>query len=168
MSKLAKTPFAERLSLLIDGLIERHIYSSRRQFALAAKLNEVSLSDNLKKGTEPRFSTLESILITNPTVSAEWLMRGEGGMFRSLAKMDAGGDNIIMVDRSHHTASNGSTIGDGNVTSSAKELLSQLQKENSCLAEQIKVKDEQLKVKDEQLKVKDEQIASLFAIIHKQ
>lgn len=161
MSKLTKPTISERLGRLIDGLIEKRVYTSRRQFALAAKLNEVSLSDNLNKGTEPRFSTLESILTTNPTVSAEWLMRGEGGMFRSLAKMDAGGDNIIMVDRSHHTANNGSTIGDGNVTASAKELLSQLQKENSCLAEQ-------LKVKDEQLKIKDEQIASLFAIIHKQ
>lgn len=67
----------ERLAMLVANSERR----SRRAFAQAAGLNEVSFNDNLRKGTEPRYNTLLAILTANPKVSAEWLMRGKGDMF---------------------------------------------------------------------------------------
>lgn len=67
----------ERLAILVANSEHR----SRRAFAQAAGLNEVSFNDNLRKGTEPRYNTLLAILTAYPKVSAEWLMRGKGDMF---------------------------------------------------------------------------------------
>ena len=75
-------------------------------------------------------------------------MRGEGEMFRT-AHLTAGGNNIIKIDKSNRTVSNGGTIGDGN--GAATELVDQLRKENERLSEQIRTKDEQIRTKDEQI-----------------
>ena len=131
---------ASAITERLNSLLSSGLFATKRALAQAAGINEVTLNDNLKR-TEPRFSTLEAILKACPSVSAEWLMRGEGEMFRT-AHLTAGGNNIIKIDKSNRTVSNGGTIGDGN--GAATELVDQLRKENERLSEQIRTKDEQI------------------------
>lgn len=143
---------------LLD-LVKVSGFRSRRAFAQAAGINEITFNDNLAKGAEPRFSTLESILKAFPNVSSEWLMRGEGYMFRTGEKPE----NVIQTDKPTRTVA-----GDNNSENTYTTLIEQLRKENVSLQEQLREKGEQLKVKDEQIRNKDTQMASLLSILDKQ
>ena len=50
-------------------------------FAKLIGVAQASLRDCVKNGSEPKFSTLNKILIAKPMISAEWLLRGTGEMF---------------------------------------------------------------------------------------
>lgn len=71
---------------------------SIRQFAEAAGLVCGTLTDTLHNGTEPRYTLLRSILNSNPNVSAEWLMRGEGSMYKNDRVRVNDNDNIPEVN----------------------------------------------------------------------
>lgn len=71
---------------------------SIRQFAEAAGLVCGTLTDTLHNGTEPRYTLLRSILNSNPDVSAEWLMRGEGPMYKNDRVRANGNNNIPEVN----------------------------------------------------------------------
>lgn len=144
------------ISKRLEQLVHSNLYRSRRAFALAAGINEVTLSDNLRKGTEPRYSTLAAILKANPQVSAEWLMRGEGNMLRTGEQPE----NVMQVDKPTRTAG-GSGVAEGSNSENADSTIVEL------LRKEVASLQEQLKEKGEQLKVKDEQIASLLAILSK-
>lgn len=62
----------------IQRIYDESGFRSVRAFALYAGINVGTFNDTLKKGNEPRFALLETILKCCPKVSAEWLMRGEG------------------------------------------------------------------------------------------
>ena len=64
----------ERISEIISNMG----YKSKRAFAEKIGVAQTSLNDILN-GAEPKFSTLNKILIAEPLISAEWLMRGERG-----------------------------------------------------------------------------------------
>lgn len=68
----------ERISEIISNMG----YKSKRAFAEKIGVAQTSLNDILN-GAEPKFSTLNKILIAEPLISAEWLMRGEGNMLKS-------------------------------------------------------------------------------------
>lgn len=68
----------ERIMLIIS----RNGYKSKRAFAEKIGVAQTSLNDVLN-GAEPKFSTLNKILTAEPLISAEWLMRGEGDMYKS-------------------------------------------------------------------------------------
>lgn len=67
----------ERISEIISNMG----YKSKRAFAEKIGVAQTSLNDILN-GAEPKFSTLNKILIAEPLISAEWLMRGEGDMLK--------------------------------------------------------------------------------------
>ena len=72
-----KASINERIGLIIS----KCNYKSRRAFAESINIAPTSLNGVLN-GAEPKFSTLNNILIAEPNISAEWLIRGEGDMFR--------------------------------------------------------------------------------------
>ena len=160
MSKLESV-----INVRLRSLIGSGLFATKRALAKSAGINEMTLNDNLRDKM-PSFATLEAILKAVPTISAEWLMRGEGEMFRGADIKTGSGDNIITIDKSSRSVVGGGTIGDGN-NASSPDLVAQLHRTVESLTEQLKAKDEQLKAKDEQLRAKDEQMATLFALIRK-
>lgn len=56
---------------------------SVRSYALKIGVPPTTLNECIK-GSEPRFSLLKSILDGEPSISAEWLIRGKGDMETSI------------------------------------------------------------------------------------
>ena len=73
-----ETTINERIAQLVEALG----YRSKRAFALQIGIAQTSFNAILN-GAEPKFSTLNKILTAHPTVSAEWLMTGNGTMLKS-------------------------------------------------------------------------------------
>lgn len=72
-------PFPERLSTVFDAL-----QSSPYKFANEHGFNRASLFNLVAGRTKPGFDMLERICEVEPTVSAEYLLRGEGEPLRNL------------------------------------------------------------------------------------
>lgn len=132
------------ISSRLDTLIGRCGFRSLRSFATAAGVSPISFQGNVALGKEPRFSTLASILKSFPQISAEWLMRGEGDIFRA--------DGLSAANVSHDGDASRS-VGVENPANADASLIEQLRKENAALLDQ--------------LKVKDSQISALFAMLSK-
>ncbi len=110
-------------------------YKNKRTMALTAGVKEMTLNNAIEKGSDTRYSFLEAILKANPNVSAEWLMRGEGEMFRDAGKQEgATGDNIIDASKSNNK---GAIITND-------ELYEALRQENASLKDQLRAKDSQI------------------------
>ncbi len=118
-------------------------YKNKRTMALTAGVKEMTLNNAIEKGSDTRYSFLEAILKANPNVSAEWLMRGEGEMFRDAGKQEgATGDNIIDASKSNNK---GAIITNGAVTTGTNdELYEALRQENTSLKDQLRAKDSQI------------------------
>lgn len=118
-------------------------YKNKRTMALTAGVKEMTLNNAIEKGSDTRYSFLEAILKANPNVSAEWLMRGEGEMFRDAGKQEgATGDNIIDASKSNNK---GAIITNGAVTTGTNdELYEALRQENASLKDQLRAKDSQI------------------------
>lgn len=70
----------------INQRIERVIECSGVSLTAFAKkigIAQTSLRECVKNGAEPKYSTLNKIVMSNPLISAEWLLRGEGNMYRT-------------------------------------------------------------------------------------
>lgn len=113
---------------------------SQRQFAYRTGINEMTLSDALR-GTEPKFSTLEAILKAYPKLSAEWLMRGEGEMYRDGAQSPQ--VSVVSENRT----------GNGDIVSHTTAIKG----DDSALVELLRT----------QLAQKDEQIRQLLNVLNK-
>ncbi len=146
----------------IQRIYDESGFRSVRAFALYAGINVGTFNDTLKKGNEPRFALLETILKCCPKVSAEWLMRGEGEMYRdgTVSQLAAVKKEPIVNVPNNTASDNGTIVGSGNVITADKSVVESFQRENSILKEQ-------LDIANEQLRKKDEQIAALFALIIK-
>lgn len=68
----------ERIKSLIT-----HLGLSTRAFALNCGIRQNTLSNQLNGIRELSLSTVLAILSSYPDVSSDWLMRGEGEMFKS-------------------------------------------------------------------------------------
>lgn len=66
-----------KLADRVDGISE---------LARVTGLKLPTLKQVCNKFTEPRYSLLERVLKSQPEISAEWLMRGEGEVTRSMDK----------------------------------------------------------------------------------
>ena len=107
-----ETIINERIAQLLHALG----YRSKRAFALQIGIAQTSFNAILN-GAEPKFSTLNRILTTHPTVSAEWLMRGEGEMLKGDApagvfeltreQLDYVADSVFALLRERMGAVNG-------------------------------------------------------------
>lgn len=52
-------------------------------FAKMIGIAQTSLRDCVKNGSEPKYSTLNKIIIAKPMISADWLLTGNGEMEKS-------------------------------------------------------------------------------------
>lgn len=69
-----------RIQELVDVKTESN---SKRSFASIIGVPERTFSTYLKTGRTPSLEVIDAILTTFPDVSAEWLLRGEGKMYKS-------------------------------------------------------------------------------------
>lgn len=104
----------------------------------------VTLSRQISGRTALSFSTIDIFLDKFPDVSAEWLLRGEGDMFKH-------------TNHATIQTQNGG-IGNTQNMNTFTEPIDLLRTEIAAKNEQIKVKDDQLRTKDDQLKAKDDQL----------
>lgn len=124
----------------INAILQNSGLRSNRAFAIKAGINEVTFGDTLR-GAEPKFSTLEAILKAYPKLSAEWLMRGEGEMYRDGAQ--SAGVSVVSENRT----------GNGDIVSHTTAIKS----DDSALVELLRT----------QLAQKDEQIRQLLNVLNK-
>lgn len=69
-----------RIQELVDAKTESN---SKRSFASIIGVPERTFSTYLKTGRTPSLEVIDAILSAFPDVSAEWLLRGEGKMYKS-------------------------------------------------------------------------------------
>ncbi len=86
-----KTTINERIAQLISKV-------ARSQSAFAASLGKKggSISPITTGKSKPGFELLELIIDTYPQVSADWLMKGEGQMFKKAVDPNGQGDGYLM------------------------------------------------------------------------
>ena len=106
---------------------------SVNSFSSYIGVSQPTLKACIDGNNAPRYDTLQKILIANPMISAEWLMRGEGPMFRSDSSQSIG-------DISGSTAVGNNVHGSGNNITSHAELAALQQQ----YLEMLKKRDEQI------------------------
>ena len=74
--------FSERLERILE-----HFQVTPYALSKKANLNK-SMVSNYLMGSQPSFETIANILRVYPTISAEWLMRGEGPMIKDDSPKD--------------------------------------------------------------------------------
>lgn len=124
----------------INMIYENSGISSKRAFANSIGVNEMTFGDTLR-GSEPRFFILEALLKSNPKLSAEWLMRGEGEMYRDGAQSPQ--VSVVSENRT----------GNGDIVSHTTAIKG----DDSALVELLRT----------QLAQKDEQIRQLLNVLNK-
>lgn len=76
----------------INKRIERIVNESNTNLSNYAKkigIAQTTLRECVKNNTEPKFSTIQKILVAEPQISAEWLLLGKGDMIKSKFPMVA-------------------------------------------------------------------------------
>lgn len=129
--------------------IKQILRSKKIQIPLLAEGDENlrrTLFRQINEETTLAISTVIFILDKFPDVSAEWLLRGEGDMFK-------------------HT--NPATIQTQNGGIGNTQNMNTYTEPIDLLRTEIAAKNEQLKVKDDQLRAKDDQIAKLLDMLNK-
>ena len=81
----------ERINLLLNELG----YKSKRAFASKIQMSQTSFNDIIN-GAEPKYSTLLKILKAEPSVSPDWLLTGEGDMFKCIQKLENANNNVAI------------------------------------------------------------------------
>ena len=72
-----KNDVLERVTAIYTGK-----YKSETQFAKSISINQKTLNQQLRGERSLSLDTVLSVLSSNEDISAEWLIRGEGDMFR--------------------------------------------------------------------------------------
>lgn len=98
-------------------------------FSKLIGIAQTSLRDVVTGGAEPKFSTLEKIIIAEPSINANWLITGKGEMLRQDAKeginlSNVGTGNIAnagTIGSIHHPYSNNVVGSDLNADNCLKE-----------------------------------------------
>lgn len=83
-------------------------------FSQAIGVSQSTINGMFKAGTEPSYKTILAILNTFPLLSAEWLLRGEGEMFKgeNVSTTNGNGNNVVNGNgNSNINQSQGSGIG---------------------------------------------------------
>lgn len=96
----------------VNKLIDLKSGSSRSKFAASIGMHQVSFNTYMN-GREPKIGFALAILSTFPDISAEWLMRGEGSMYKDA---HAGGVSIVNDNRRNVARGNGNVVASDNAT----------------------------------------------------
>lgn len=73
-----ETTINQRIKMIVD-----ESGKAINSYAAMIGVSQPALKACVDGNNAPRFDTLQKILIVNPMISAEWLMRGEGEMIKS-------------------------------------------------------------------------------------
>lgn len=98
---------------------------SKEMFATAVAVSVNTLDTYLKRRSKVSLDLIEKILQTYPDISAEWLLRGEGDMYRN-----ANSGNVNNYEINSH-----STVHKGDVSDSYNNTSADLQQEVKTLKE---------------------------------
>lgn len=124
-----------RIQELVDAKTESN---SKRSFASIIGVPERTFSTYLKTGRTPSLEVIDAILVAFPDVSAEWLLRGEGEMYKS----EMVEDNTPMVIK----GDSGLTILDMPI----EEFFNEIMANNRMFRQQLILANERNKIlKDE-------------------
>ena len=119
------------VTLRITDICNRLYKGKVQTFAKSCNIATPTLRDIIKNNANPRLQTLMLILEGIPTLSAEWLLRGEGPMFHNSSP-----SNVNNFELSKNKAvGNHSNVGD--TTSATPELVNKLLDQNAQLIEII-------------------------------
>lgn len=72
-----ETTINQRIKMIVD-----ESGKAVNSYAAMIGVSQPTLKACVDGNNAPRFDTLQKILIANPMISAEWLMRGEGRMLK--------------------------------------------------------------------------------------
>ncbi len=72
-----ETTINQRIKMIVDASGK-----AVNSYAAMIGVSQPTLKACVDGDNAPRFDTLQKILIANPMISAEWLMRGEGEMIK--------------------------------------------------------------------------------------
>lgn len=72
-----ETTINQRIRMIVDASGK-----AVNSYAAMIGVSQPTLKACVDGDNAPRFDTLQKILIANPMISAEWLMRGEGEMIK--------------------------------------------------------------------------------------
>lgn len=72
-----ETTINQRIKMIVDASGK-----AVNSYAAMIGVSQPTLKACIDGDNAPRFDTLQKILIANPMISAEWLMRGEGEMIK--------------------------------------------------------------------------------------
>ena len=102
-------------------------------FAKAINVAQTTLSEYLNNGKVPSFKVVNGILEAFPDVSAEWLLRGEGSMYKTteLPPVDVSSEESI-----EHSVEVARLVREKNELIDANE---ELREENKMLRAQLEV-----------------------------
>lgn len=81
-NKLMENTVNDRIKLLFERSGEKSI----RQYAIKIGVAPTTLNECIK-GAEPRYGLVRKILDSEPSISTEWLLRGEGEMIKEVPKV---------------------------------------------------------------------------------
>lgn len=124
-----------RIQELVDVKTESN---SKRSFASIIGVPERTFSTYLKTGRTPSLEVIDAILTAFPDVSAEWLLRGKGEMYKS----EMVEDNTPMVIK----GDSGLTILDMPIETFCNELIAN----TKMFREQLTMANERIQIlKDE-------------------
>ena len=137
----------------IKTLFEISKSKSIRNYALKIGVPPTTLNECIK-GSEPRFSLLNAILNGEPSISANWLMNGEGNMFKNESAANSTSASYSgTFSEPINTLIGSGSINTHEAANTNKKEENKYLKEIEKLKKQIEIKDILLEEKDRIIKM---------------
>lgn len=112
--------------------IIRYLNISDTEFSKRISMPQSTISNIFNRDSDIKYSILESILTQFEFISSEWLLRGEGSMFRSNSKVDKTNYEKLLEEYTKQTE---------DLLSERDEEIRRLQLDNAILRAKEKVKN---------------------------
>lgn len=112
--------------------IIRYLNISDTEFSKRISMPQSTISNIFNRDSDIKYSILESILTQFEFVSSEWLLRGEGSMFRSTSKVDKTNYEKLLEEYTKQTE---------DLLSERDDEIRRLQLDNAILRAKEKVKN---------------------------
>lgn len=112
--------------------IIRYLNISDTEFSKRISMPQSTISNIFNRDSDIKYSILESILTQFEFISSEWLLRGEGSMFRSNSKVDKTNYEKLLEEYTKQTE---------DLLSERDDEIRRLQLDNAILRAKEKVKN---------------------------
>lgn len=107
-------------------IIEQSPYRNIKSYADNAGIKVPTLTAMVNRDVEPRFTLIASILKASPEINAEWLMRGEGPMYKDEDVEENDGNNTESEEAANMNPTARAIEALQEVVRSQNELIKQL------------------------------------------